>query len=163
MRTSWSSERNILWVTMPDENLISSIFKRQAEIGRERIKLLKYIPPWSYERNKELEIQCRLEREKNPDLRTKILLGHRDLKLNIKLKGDNFYKRVNVEYFGRLPGFNFTRVADLSPGSPTGRRRFSSDDEPLVTKKRSTRSESKSPPQQPETSKLRVEDISFDE
>ena len=96
-------------------------------------------------------------------MRTKILLGHRDLKLNIKLKGDNFYKRVNVEYFGRLPGFNFTRVADLSPGSPTGRRRFSSDDEPLVTKKRSTRSESKSPPQQPETSKPRVEDISFDE
>ena len=163
MRTSWSSERNILWVTMPDESLISSIFKRQAEIGRERIKLLKYIPPWSYERNKELEIQCRLQREKNPDLRTKILLGHRDLKLNIKLKGDNFYKRVNVEYFGRLPGFNFTRVADLSPGSPTGRRRFSSDDEPLVTKKRATRSESKSPPQQPETSKPRVEDISFDE
>ena len=65
MRTNWSQERNILWVTLPDENLVSSIFKRQAEIGRESIKLLKFIPPWSYNRNKELEISCRLEREKD--------------------------------------------------------------------------------------------------
>ena len=43
METHWSKERNILLVTMTDENLISSIFRRQAEIGRERIRLLKYI------------------------------------------------------------------------------------------------------------------------
>ena len=116
MKTTWSQDRNILWLTLPDENLISSIFKRQVEIGRERIKLLKYIPQWCYERNKELEILCRLEREKNPNLRTKVLLGHRDLKLSIKQKGDEFYKRVSVEYFGKLPGFNLTRVKELTPG-----------------------------------------------
>ena len=49
MKTSWSQDRNILWLTLPEENLVSSIFKRQAEIRRERIKLLTYIPPWSYE------------------------------------------------------------------------------------------------------------------
>ena len=116
MKTSWSQDRNILWLTLPEENLVSSIFTRQAEIRRERIKLLKYIPPWSYERNKELEILCRLEREKDPNLRTKILLGHRDLKLSIKQKGEEFYKRVSVEYYGKLPGFNFTKVAEMSPG-----------------------------------------------
>ena len=64
MKTTWSQDRNILWLTLLDVNLLSSIFKRQAEIGRERIKLLKYIPQWCYERIKELEILCRLEREK---------------------------------------------------------------------------------------------------
>ena len=164
MRTNWSQDRNILWVTLPDENLVSSIFKRQAEIGRERIKLLKYIPPWSYERNKELEILCRLEREKDPSLRTKVLLGHRDFKLNIKKKGDEFYKRVSVEYFGKLPGFNFSTVAELSPGSPSGRRRFSSEeeDEAPRSRKRTVRSESKSP-QHPEASRPRIDDISHDD
>ena len=100
--TNWSQERNILWLTFQDENLVSSIFKRQAEVKNDRIKLLKYIPHWCYERNKELEILCRLEREKDKDLRTKVFLGQRDLKLNIKKVGDEFYKRVSVEYFGKL-------------------------------------------------------------
>ena len=64
MKTNWSQERNILWLTLPNENLISSIFKRQAELGRQNIRLLKFILPWCYKRNKELEILCRLEREK---------------------------------------------------------------------------------------------------
>ena len=80
-RTNWSQERNILWLKMDDENLVSSIFKRQASVKNDKIKLLKYIPHWCYDRNKELEIQCRMEREKDVDLRTKVLLGHRDLKL----------------------------------------------------------------------------------
>ena len=84
MRSNWSQERNILWVTFLNENYVSSIFKRQANIGRPNVRLLKYIPPWCYERNKELEILCRLERERDSNLRTKILLGHRDLKLSIK-------------------------------------------------------------------------------
>ena len=141
---------------------MSSIFKRQAELGRENIRLLKYIPPWCYDRNKELEILCRLEREKCPNLRTKILLGHRDLKLNITSKGDTFYKRVSVEYFGKLPGFNFTKISEMSPGSPKGRRKFSSDDDvPLISRKRIIRSESRSP-QCPEAIKPRIDDISHD-
>ena len=132
-------------------------------IGSERIKLLKFIPPWSYERNKELEILCRLEREKDPSLRTKILLGHRDLKLCIKKKGEEFYKRVSVEYFGKLPGFNFTSVAEMSPGSPSGRRRFSSKEEEAPrSRKRTVRSESNSP-KHPDASKPQIDDISLDE
>ena len=110
METHWSQNRNVLWVTFLDKNLVSSIFKIQAELEREKIRLLKYIPHWCYERNKELEIICKLEREKDPSLRTKILLGHRDLKLNIKKKGDLYYKRVLVDMFGRLPDFNFSKV-----------------------------------------------------
>ena len=131
IKTNWSQDRNILWVTFQDENLVSSIFKRQADVKNDRIKLLKYIPSWCYERNKELEILCRMEREKDVNLRTKVLLGHRDLKLSIKKKGDVVYKRVSVEYFGKLPGFNFSKIVEKSPGSLSGRRRFSSvEDDP---------------------------------
>ena len=45
MKTNWSQERNILWVSFPNENLVSSIYKRQTEIGRPNVRLLKYIPP----------------------------------------------------------------------------------------------------------------------
>ena len=160
MRTNWLQERNILWVSFPNENLVSSIFKRQAEIGRPNVRLLKYIPPWCYDRNKELEILCRLEREKDPNLRTKVLLGHRDLKLSVKQKGDTFYKRVPVEYFGKLPGFNFLRVSQLSPGSPAGRKSFSEEEVPQQrSRKRTERSESSSPPC-PDPVKPRIQDIS---
>ena len=108
---------------------MSSIFKRQAEVKNDRIKLIKYIPSWCYERNKELEILCRLEREKDRNLRTKVLLGKSDLILSIKRIGDDFYKRISVEFFGKLPGFNFTKIAVTSPGSPSGRRRFSGDED----------------------------------
>ena len=116
IRTNWSQDRNILWVSFQDENLVSSIFKKQAEIKNDRIKLIKYIPLWCYERNKELEILCRLEREKDRNLRTKVLLGKDDLILSIKRKGDYFYKRVSVEYFGAIPGFNFKKTVVTSLG-----------------------------------------------
>ena len=104
-----------------------------------------------------------MEREKDKDLRTKVLLGHRDLKLCIKKKGDMFYKRVSVEYFGKLPGFNFTKIAEMSPGSPPGRRRCSSEgDDPPRVRKRNDRSESSSPTL-PDASRPRLEDESQDE
>ena len=74
-----------------------------------------------------------------------------------------FYKRVAVEYFGKLPGFNFTKVSEMSTGLPKGRRKFSSDEDvPLISRKRIIRSESRSP-QCPEATKPRIGDISHDE
>ena len=49
------------------------------------------------------------------DLRTKVLLGREDLILSVKRKGENFYKRVPVELFGDIPGFNFKRSAKIEP------------------------------------------------
>ena len=51
----------------------------------------------------------------------------------------------------------------MSPGSPTSRRRFSSEeDEPQRTRKRTIRSESISPPH-PEASRPRIDDISHEQ
>ena len=107
IETKWSSERNILWLTFQDEELVTSIFKKQAEIKNDNIKLLKLIPWWCYERNRQLETLCRIERDKDKDLRTKVLLGKDDLILGIKKKGENLYNWVSVEHFGAIPGFNF--------------------------------------------------------
>ena len=74
------------------------------------------------------------------------MLGHRDLQLSIKKKGDSLYRRVSVEYFGKLPGFNFIKPSNLSPSSPEGRRRYSSEEEEQHRgRKRNTRSDTNSP------------------
>ena len=74
-----------------------------------------------------------------------------------------FYKRVTVEYFGKIPGFNFLKVSDLSPGYPTGRKSFSEEErQPLRSRKRTERSESSSPPC-PEAVRQKIHDVSHDD
>ena len=68
IETHWSMRRNILWVTFPSEHYVNTLFRFQAELGNPKIKLLKYTPPWCFERNRELEILCRMQRELNPEL-----------------------------------------------------------------------------------------------
>ena len=106
-----------------------------------------------------------MKREKDVDLRTKVLLGHRHLKLCIKKKGEMYYKRVSVEYFGSLPGFNFTKIAEMTPGSPPGRKRSDSEvreEEERDKQRRGVkrdRSLSASPTLRPEASSVRMEDV----
>ena len=102
-----------------------------------------------------------MEREKDPSLRTKILLGHRDLKLNIKKKGDIRYEHVPIDTFGALPDFNFSKISSLSPGSPPGKKSYSEDEAPPRSRKRTMQRESKSPP--PVPSRPRIQDRSYDD
>ena len=70
---------------------------------------------------------------------------------------------MSVEYFGKLPGFNFTKVADLSPGSPRGRKSSNNEEEvPSRTRKRTLRSDSNSP-LCPEATRARIHDVSHDQ
>ena len=59
----------------------------------------------------------------NPKLRTQVRLGRRDLMLLVK--EDKKWIEVNVDYFGRLPEFDFNNM-EMSPGSPEGRPKGSS-------------------------------------
>ena len=110
-----------------------------------------------------------MEREKDVDLRTKVLLGHRDLKLCIKKKGEMYYKRVSVEYYGSLPGFNFTKIAEMTPGSPPGRKRSDSEaneDEERDNQRRGVkrdRSISASPTLRKDANSVRIEDVGPEE
>ena len=68
--TKWSPSQEVLWVTLKDESVVTDLYVRQVALKRNNVKLLKYIPSWAYERNKGLDINCRLARGKSPDLRT---------------------------------------------------------------------------------------------
>ena len=70
-----------MWVTFNDELTMKALYKRNADLQRsdEKIGLIKFIPYWAYERNKQLQIFCRLEREKDKMQRTQIKLGRKTL------------------------------------------------------------------------------------
>ena len=166
--SSWSQEKNIMWVKFQDEIIVKRLYWNQADFKNDRIKLLKYTPNWAYERNKQLEIRCRLARENDPELRTQVRLGNDDLVLLIKRKGEDRYKRVNVEYFGELPCLQFDIDAEVSPGPPVGRdshRRDSDteDREEEINRKRKVRSTSATPPPSTKQSKPKVTDMSYDD
>ena len=132
----------MLWVTFKDEFVVKALFRRLAELGNSNIRLLKYIPPWAYERNKELEILTRHARMRDPLLRTQIRLGTSDLILRVKRKGDIYYKEISNSTFGPLPSLNFIARQEVSPGEPRGRRRHSSDDSVRAGSKRKRKSNS---------------------
>ena len=61
-----------------------------------------------------------------------------------------------------MPDFNFTRVQIVLPGSPLGRRRYSSEEDQPRTRKRTIRSESESPAL-PIPTRPRILDISHED
>ena len=141
-QTRWSPNMNMMWVTFNDEFLVKALFQRQAELENNRIRLIRYTPPRAYERNRELEIQTRLAREEDPQLRTQIRLGSNDFILRIKKKGERFYREVPINTFGPIPALNFIVRQDFSPGEPKGRRRYSSDESVKGGEKRKRKSNS---------------------
>ena len=56
--TKWSAEKEILWVEFTHEQVVQDLFRRQAHLHRNKVKLIKYVPHWAYQRNKALEINC---------------------------------------------------------------------------------------------------------
>ena len=96
-----------------------------------QVALSDVLPHWIYEKNKQLEILCRLLRKNDKMLRTQIRLGRNYLELLVKMKGDRFYKQINLLTFGDLPEFNFRLNLELPPGLPGGRREFGELDIPI--------------------------------
>lgn len=136
LETKWSEQRNILWITLKSEREVREIFQRQARLRREKIKLITHIPHFCYERNRDLEINCRIARETNSELRTQIRLGKRDLVLMCKKKGDRFYSpQSDLEMFGEIAAFNFDSKGEMnfSLGTPEGRRNSSEDESDVTT------------------------------
>ena len=114
-----SSKSQILWVSLDDEWKVKQLFMRMAKVQRENARVIKYMLFWACNRNRELEMQCKVARTINPKLRTQVRLGRRDLVLLVKEKDDKKWNEVNVDYFGHLPDFDFNNM-EMSPGSPEG-------------------------------------------
>ena len=97
-----------MWEVFNDELTVKALFRRRADLKRETFRLLSYIPYWAYERNKRLEILCRLQRWKEKLLRIQIRLGINNFDLLIKWKGERFYKSINILSFEDIPNLNFS-------------------------------------------------------
>ena len=158
-QTKWSPTSNTLWVTFDSETIVNTLYMAQSKLGNNNIKLLKFTPPWIYNRNRELEILCRKARETDTLLRTKISLGHTDLVLKIKRKGERFYKTIAVDSFGPLPPLEFQRNIPLSPGSPLGRSPVPDDNH---QNRKRNRDDSSSPILNSKLRKPSVHDMSYD-
>ena len=44
--TKWSPDRDILWLTFNNEQIVRALYRRLADLGNKRIRLIKFVPPW---------------------------------------------------------------------------------------------------------------------
>jgi len=86
-----------------DKIAASDIFKRTTMIKNEEVRVTQFIPPQIFERFRSLQYNCKLQRDTNKDLKTKVLLGINDLVLRVKLKTETYWTTIfNLEEFGPI-------------------------------------------------------------
>ena len=69
-----------------------------------------FVPPQLFRRHNELSRLTYLERKKNPELKTQIRMGEKDLILLVKIKGDKEWElEEDIHAFGKLPSIEWFR------------------------------------------------------
>lgn len=90
IKKSKKIDSKIIFITVKDTLVASDIFKRTSLIKNEEVRVTQFIPPQIFERYKSLQYNCKLQRDSNKELKTKVLLGRDDLVLRVKLKTENY-------------------------------------------------------------------------
>ena len=103
-------EGKTLYVTFNSDISASQIFKRNALIANENLKIFNYVPPHMYERFNTLSTYCKAARDLDQDLRTKIVYGANDLVLMEKRVGDLRYTVQPLDKYGQIPPFNLNLI-----------------------------------------------------
>ena len=99
-----------MYITFKEEEPTTLLFKRASEIRNNEIRITNYIAPQFYERYSSLQMKCKEERKQNKQLRTKVMLGEKDLVLKTKLVGEAGYKVQPIDCLGPLPDFDHSIV-----------------------------------------------------
>ena len=73
-----------LYITFPNHSTVIQIFKHTAIIKNDNLKISNYVAPHFYNRYNTLQSYCKVARDMNGQLRTKILYGKEDLILQEK-------------------------------------------------------------------------------
>ena len=73
-----------LYITFPNPHPVTQIFKRTALIKNNNLKISNYVAPHFYNRYNTLQSNCKVAREIDDTLRTKIIYGHDDIILQEK-------------------------------------------------------------------------------
>ena len=74
-----------------------------ATLKNHDLKISNYVPPHFYDRYHTLQSHCKIARENDDQLRTKIIYGTSDLILQEKKVGELRYTTVNIDKYGELP------------------------------------------------------------
>ena len=67
------------------------------------MRVSNYVAPQFYNRYNALQAHCKVARENNDQLRTKILYGKEDLVLQEKQQGEKYYTTVEINKYGEIP------------------------------------------------------------
>ena len=94
---------DILSIALADENHIKELYMRKAELKRDEITIRSYIPPNFFERYMALNRIASDKRNNDPDLRTQLRFGNKDIEIYVKyLNEETGYKRISITDFTDL-------------------------------------------------------------
>ena len=110
IKRSKKIDSKIVYITCKDQEAASIIFRRTAQIKNDEVHVTPFIPPQIFERYRSLQYYCKVQRDMNPELKTKVLLGSDDLILRTKLKSEYYWKtNFNLEEYGPLRCIDMNR------------------------------------------------------
>ena len=99
-----------IYIALKDSQDIRDIYRRKAEIRRDDIYLRTYIPPQFFSRFSAINKICRDKRDENPDIKTQVRFGQKDLEIFTKHKGsEEPYQKENLQEFigeQKIPDFD---------------------------------------------------------
>ena len=115
-----------IYIVVKDTMDIRDIYRRKAEIRRDDIYLRTYIPPQFFSRFTALNKICRDKRYENPEIKTQVRFGQKDLEILIKNKGSEepFQKVDLMEFIGKdkIPEFDHKMKWNYTKERPPRRR-----------------------------------------
>ena len=101
---------NIIYLALEDHEQVKEIHLRKAELKNDTINTRNFIPPNFYERFIYLNKICKDERQRNPDMKTQLRFGHRDIEIFVKYRGDKApFKKIKISELtdpDLVPGFD---------------------------------------------------------
>ena len=100
----------VIYAAFENHEDVREIYIRQAEYRNDDLTVRGYVPPQYYERYSTLNKMCKERRSTNPELKTQLRFGFKDVEVFTKIKGEGVpFKQVRIKDFAAgetVPEFN---------------------------------------------------------
>ena len=100
----------IMNVAFESQEQAKEIFIRKSEIMKDEIIIRQYIPPGYYDKFMYINNMCKEARTSDPDLKTQLRFGKRNIELYVKFKGEGLpFRLAKLEDFmdtDKIPKFD---------------------------------------------------------
>ena len=116
-----------LYVAFANIDSIREIHYRLAECRNSNIHVRNYIPPQYYERYMHLNAKCADYRKDNPEIKTQLRFGQKDIEILMKTRGSVEPFRIvpmnTVDNKDNIPKFDCSRKWKIRTGAPLRRKK----------------------------------------